>query len=159
MLYVSGIFPQLRWTSTSKLYFWVLSFFNSCSNEASAYTLSTQPCQILVLHKYWTLTYLFWQGHGIETNLYAQFKCDSLKIGNAFLSFFYLLLNKWKIEILMIILFLLISHYFIGKTSWGCRISWVMFVWLHNQIRWSLELIIKLILYFDKYLTLYLQLV
>lgn len=23
----------------------------------------------------------FWQGRGIETNLYAQFKCDSLKIG------------------------------------------------------------------------------
>lgn len=27
------------------------------------------------------MIYLFVQGRGIETNLYAQFKCDSLKIG------------------------------------------------------------------------------
>ena len=148
MLYVSGIFPQLRWTSTSKLYFWVLSFFNSCSNEASAYTLSTQPCQILVLHKYWTLTYLFWQGHGIETNLYAQFKCDSLKIAMVlhFIFFFFTCfltnenLNSDDFYCFFLFLF---CHYFIGKTSWSCGISWVTFVWLRDQIWWSLELKIK----------------
>lgn len=36
--------------------------------------------------------YCFCQGRGIETNLYAQFKCDSLKIGMVIDSFVVILL-------------------------------------------------------------------
>jgi hypothetical protein len=92
------------------------------------------------------MIYFFWQGRGIETNLYAQFKCDSLKIGMVMhftILFFFLLITMktWALMILIFFFSFLYWYFFSGQTSWGCTISRRASIWLCIQIQWSFKFI------------------
>lgn len=64
------------------------------------------------------ILWLFFQGRGIETNLYAQFKCDSLKIGMVIHIYIYIHVFR-TLDYLFLILACFLM---IGEAPRGCPV-------------------------------------
>lgn len=100
---------------------------------------------------------LFVQGRGLETNLYAQFKCDSMKIAmvmnpiyykiNPTTSFFNLLCDYcWQRGVVFnkLVLVLVLNTCNTGEARRSCSVSWRTTLRLCHQVQWVFGLIIYL---------------
>jgi len=85
------------------------------------------------------------QGRAIETNLYAQLKCDSVKIGMVFL-LLYPCICLWistrgQISRVGILSFSFCCEFLAGEASRGCSILGREALWLCIQVQWGVELL------------------